>query len=96
MDALRHYGLDQPGIASWFLGERNDNVLVEDSTGRRLVVRRFRRNPGRARIAFQLDVQEHLSRAGVPAAAIVATSGGCRITPGEPPCVAFEYVDGAH
>jgi Ser/Thr protein kinase RdoA (MazF antagonist) len=96
MDALRHYELDQPRIASSFPGERNDNFLVEDSAGRRLVVRRFRRNPGRARIAFQLDVQEHLSREGVPTAAIVATRDRRRITPGEPPCVAFEYVGGAH
>lgn len=96
MDALRHYELDQPHIVSSFPGERNDNFLIEDRTGRRLVIRRFRRNPDRARIAFQLDVQEHLSRAGVPTAAIVATRDRRRITPGEPPCVAFEYIDGAH
>jgi Ser/Thr protein kinase RdoA (MazF antagonist) len=96
VDALRHYELDQPRITSSLPGERNDNVLVEDRTGRRLVIRRFRRNPDRARITFQLDVQEHLSREGVPAAAIVATRDRRRITPGEPPCVAFEYVDGTH
>ncbi len=96
MDALRHYQLDQPRIASSFPGERNDNFLIEDSTGRRLVIRRFRRNPDRARIAFQLDVQEHLSRAGVPTAAIVVTRDHRRITPGEPPCVAFEYIHGDH
>jgi Ser/Thr protein kinase RdoA (MazF antagonist) len=96
VDALRHYELDRPRIVSSFPGERNDNFLVEDHSGRRLVIRRFRRNPGRARIAFQLDVQEHLSQAGVPNAAIIATRHRSRITPGEPPCVAFEYIDGAH
>jgi Ser/Thr protein kinase RdoA (MazF antagonist) len=96
MDALRYCEHDQPRIVSSLSGERNDNFLVVDSTGRRLIVRWFRRNPDRARIAFQLDVQEHLSREGIPTAAIVATRDRRRITPGEPPCVAFEYLEGTH
>jgi Ser/Thr protein kinase RdoA (MazF antagonist) len=96
MDALRYYELDRPRIVSSLSGERNDNFLVVDSAGRRLVVRRFRRNPDRARIAFQLDVQEHLFRGGIPTAAIVLTRDRRRITPGEPPCVAFEHVEGVH
>ena len=96
MDAMRYYELDQPRIVSSLSGERNDNFLVVDSAGRRLIVRRFWRNTDRARIAFQLDVQEHLSREGIPTAAIVGTRDRRRITPGEPPCVAFEYAAGVH
>ena len=94
MEALRYYELERPQIVFTFASERNDNVVVEDRGGKRLVVRRFRRNSDRERIAFQLDVQEHLAARRVPTPAIVLTREGQRITPGDPPCVAFEYVNG--
>ena len=73
MEALRYYELERPEIVSTFASERNDNVVVEDRGGKRLVVRRFRRNLDRERIAFQLDVQEHLAARRVPTPAIVLT-----------------------
>ncbi len=94
MEALCHYELNEARVVSTFASERNDNVLVEDREGRRLVVRRFRRNTDLERIAFQLDVQEHLAARGVPTPTIVLTRHGGRITPGDPPCVAFEQVKG--
>jgi homoserine kinase type II len=95
MEAMHYYELQGPRVVSTFASERNDNIVVEDREGRRLVVRRFRRNTERDRIAFQLDVQEHLAARQVPTPVIVLTREGERITPGDPPCVAFEYVDGA-
>ena len=95
MEELRHYVLDRPRVVSTFPSERNDNALVEDQGGRKIVLRRFRRNTDRKRIAFQLDVQEHLAARGIPTPAILPTRDGQRVTPDDPPCVAFDYVDGA-
>jgi Ser/Thr protein kinase RdoA (MazF antagonist) len=55
---------------------RNDNFLVEDASGERYVLRRYRRNPHRERIEFQLRFQQHLLRHGFPTSAVIATRDG--------------------
>lgn len=98
-----------PSLARWPLpgprlagrlpqSARNINVLVEDSAGARYVLRGCRRNPGRDRIGFQLDFQEHLGRHGVPVPQVVASKRGERCVESGPGAlwVMFRFVDGHH
>jgi len=59
-------------------GARNINLLIEDCTGSRYVLRGCRRNPHRDRIIFQLDFQDHLRRCGIPVPQVVASETGER------------------
>jgi homoserine kinase type II len=57
---------------------RNLNLLVRDTDGSRYVLRCCRRNPGRDRIGFQLDFQDHLRRRGIPVPEVIRTGAGDR------------------
>jgi homoserine kinase type II len=59
-------------------GARNLNLLVRDADGSRYVLRCCRRNPGRDRIGFQLDFQDHLRRRGIPVPEVIRTEAGDR------------------
>jgi homoserine kinase type II len=76
--ALRHYPLQAPVVLRRdAVGIINDNWLVADSaSGRRYVLRDYRRVTDPARIAFQIAFQEHLLAGGFPTASIVKTKGG--------------------
>lgn len=75
---------------------RNDNLLVVDTTGARYVLRRFRRNPGTRRVEFQVRFQQHLLRSGFPTAEVVETrSGTCWVLADDGfPWVLFTHVQG--
>lgn len=77
---------------------RNINLLVEDSSGSRYVLRGCRRNPQRERIIFQLDFQDHLLRRGIPAAQVVLSKAGERCVESGPASlwVMFHFVEGQH
>jgi Ser/Thr protein kinase RdoA (MazF antagonist) len=79
-------------------GARNINLLVEDSSGSRYVLRGCRRNPHRDRIIFQLDFQDHLRRCGIPVPQVVASQTGERCVESSPVSlwVIFRFVAGRH
>lgn len=75
--------------------KRNDNFTVEDSTGCRYVLRRFRRNNREARVRFQLEFQQHLLDSGFPTPGIVKTVTDDVLVYTDNHCWAvFEFVDG--
>src|SRR5437867_2652061 len=57
-------------------GKRNDSYIIEDTSGARFVLRRYRRNPLEARIVFQLRFQRELRRKGFPTAEVIETTAG--------------------
>lgn len=73
-------------------------MLVEDSGGSRYVLRGCRRNPGRERIIFQLDFQDHLRQRGVPVPRVLASQTGERCVESGPGSlwVLSCFVDGRH
>jgi Ser/Thr protein kinase RdoA (MazF antagonist) len=75
---------------------RNDNVLVVDTTGAQYVLRRFRRNPDARRVEFQVRSQQHLLRRGFPTAEVVETRAGtlCVLTDEGFPWVLPIHVEG--
>jgi homoserine kinase type II len=75
--ALSQYRLPDPRVIGPLpASSRNDNFLVEDAAGGRYVLRRNRRNPHRERVEFQLRLQRHLLRHGVPTARVIETRDG--------------------
>jgi Ser/Thr protein kinase RdoA (MazF antagonist) len=75
---------------------RNDNFLVEDALGERYVLRRYRRNPTRERIEFQLGFQQHLLCRGFPTSRVVETLGEERmLVRGRDVWALFTYIGGA-
>ena len=54
----------------------NDSFLVEDATGNRYLLRRYRRNPEQARVRFQLRFQRELHARGFPTSEVIATASG--------------------
>ncbi len=79
-------------------GARNINLLIEDSSGSRYVLRGCRRNPHRDRIIFQLDFQDHLRRCGIPVPQVVASQTGERCVESSPVSlwVMSHFVAGHH
>jgi Ser/Thr protein kinase RdoA (MazF antagonist) len=77
---------------------RNINLLIEDSSGSRYVLRGCRRNPYRERIIFQLEFQDHLRRCGIPVPQVVASQTGDRCVESSPGSlwVMFHFVAGHH
>ena len=74
---LGQYPLKAPCLLYYFeASRRNDNFLIEDSSGMRYVLRRYRRNPDPQRVEFQLRFQQNLHRLGFPTAEIIATRSG--------------------
>ena len=53
--------------------KRNDNFVIEDMSGRRYVLRRYRRNSQDTRVRFQLYFQQYLESSGFPTSKIVKT-----------------------
>jgi homoserine kinase type II len=97
VQVLARYELGGPrSVVRMEAGYRNDNYLVEDAAGRRYVLRRYRRNPHRARMLFQLDFQRALRRLGYPTSDIVALSSGDAIVrSASGPWVLFSHVEGS-
>jgi Ser/Thr protein kinase RdoA (MazF antagonist) len=79
-------------------GARNINLLVEDSSGARYVLRGCRRNPRRDRIIFQLEFQDHLRRRGIPVPQVVTSRAGERCVESSPASlwVMSHFVAGRH
>jgi Ser/Thr protein kinase RdoA (MazF antagonist) len=55
---------------------RNDNLLIEDGSGHKYILRRYRRNNQKARVRFQLSFQQHLINSGFPTSEIIRTASG--------------------
>ena len=73
----------------------NDSFLVEDATGNRYLLRRYRRNPERARVLFQLRFQQELHRRGFPTSEVIeSASGSLFVTNEAGSWVLFTYVEG--
>jgi len=81
-------------IAPMEYGGRNDSFLVENSSGVRYVLRRYRRNPDERRIRFQLAFQRELLSRGYPTAEIVESAAGPLVRADSGLWVLFTYVDG--
>lgn len=99
MPSLAQWPLPHPRVVDRLAASaRNINLLVEDSGGSRYVLRGYRRNPGRDRVIFQLDFQDHLSRQGIPVPQVVVTEAGERCVESSPASlwVMFRFVDGRH
>jgi Ser/Thr protein kinase RdoA (MazF antagonist) len=77
-------------------GTINDNWVVIDADGRKLLVRCYRRITRRDRVEYQLRLQEHLRANGIPTAAVVpAPDGGRVLDCGGLLWATFEYVEGS-
>jgi Ser/Thr protein kinase RdoA (MazF antagonist) len=74
----------------------NDSFLVEDATGNRYLLRRYRRNPERARVLFQLHFQQELRQRGFPTAEVIESASGNLLVSNEAGLwVLFTYVEGS-
>ncbi len=95
--ALSRYSLDDPRImGSLPASARNENLLVEDASGERYVLRRYKRNPSRPRIALQIRFQQHLFQRGVPTSRVIPVRPGKLILAvGDNLWALFSYVPGA-
>ena len=95
--ALSGFRLREPRVVGALpASSRNDNLLVEDALGQRYVLRRYRRNPQRERIEFQLGFQQHLLRCGFPTSRVVAThAGNLMLVLAGDLWALFTYVEGA-
>ena len=96
-DALHAYGLDGARCTPMPGTTRNDAWVVEPSDGRRLVLRRCRRNPDPARIELQIGLQRRLAEAGTPTPRVHATLDGrdLVVTDGTPWFLS-DHVEGTH
>ncbi len=75
--------------------KRNDNLLVEDNSGRRYILRRYRRNNQENRVRFQLSFQQHLVSSGFPTSEIVKTiSGDVLVIEEDTPWALFTFIGG--
>ena len=96
-NVLSRYPLSDPRIVGALeASKRNDNFLVEDASGDRYVLRRYRRNIEERRVDFQLRFQQHLRRCGFPTSKVVETSLGTPLVICEgAPWALFTYIEGA-
>jgi len=96
MSALARYPLLSPRPAgSLPASTRNDNLLVQDAAGGTYVLRRYRRNPSSERMEFQLRLQQHLFRHGLPTSRVIETDGGKRfVCSGDGFWALFTFVPG--
>ena len=94
---LAQYPLRSPRVVELLEASvRNDNFLVEDGDGRRYILRRYRRNPDRARMVFQLRFQEELHRLDFPTSGIIeSTSADNLVASAAGAWVLFSYVEGS-
>jgi len=77
-------------------GGENETFRVADASGVPFVLRGHRRNRQPERVAFQLRFQEHLRRAGIPTAAVIASDSGAQyVIESQLPWALFTYVPGA-
>jgi Ser/Thr protein kinase RdoA (MazF antagonist) len=75
--------------------KRNDNFLIEDDSGHRYILRRYRRNNWEARVRFQLSFQQHLVDAGFPTSEIIpTTSGDVLVMEEDSPWALFTFIEG--
>jgi Ser/Thr protein kinase RdoA (MazF antagonist) len=75
--------------------KRNDNLLVEDGSGRKYILRRYRRNNWEARVRFQLSFQQHLVDAGFPTSEIIrAVSDDILVIQDSTPWALFTFIEG--
>jgi len=76
--------------------KRNDNFVIEDVSGHRYVLRRYRRNNHEARVRFQLNFQQHLESSGFPTAEIIKTiSEDVLVVKEGAPWALFAFIEGA-
>jgi Ser/Thr protein kinase RdoA (MazF antagonist) len=74
---------------------RNDNLMIEDGSDRRYILRRYRRNNQEARVRFQLSFQQHLVSSGFPTSEIIRTiSGDVLVIEEGTPWALFTFVEG--
>jgi Ser/Thr protein kinase RdoA (MazF antagonist) len=75
--------------------KRNDNLLIEDKSGHRYVLRHYRRNNQEARVRFQLHFQQHLESSGFPTSKIIRTiSDDVLVVKEGAPWALFTFVEG--
>jgi Ser/Thr protein kinase RdoA (MazF antagonist) len=75
--------------------KRNDNFLIEDGSGHRYILRRYRRNNQETRVRFQLSFQQHLVDAGFPTSEIIRTaSGDVLVMEEDSPWALFTFIEG--
>ena len=93
---LNEYPLGGPRVVALMEASvRNESFLVEDASGRRYVLRRYRRNPDERRVRFQLAFQQQLHHLGYPTSEIILSNAGDLFVAGQGgPCVLFTFVDG--
>ncbi len=73
----------------------NDSFLVEDATGNRYVLRRYRRNPEQERVLFQLRFQRELHARGFPTSEIIESDAASLLVSNEAGSWAlFTFVEG--
>lgn len=98
-DALRAFGLDGARVVRSFdASTQNDNLLVEDGDGRRLVLRRCTRNGASPnRIRWQSNLQATLHASGFPVPAVLTTIEGASVAVIDgSPWTLQTFVEGEH
>jgi len=95
-NVLAQYPLPNTGVVGVHeASKRNDNLLVEDSSGHKYILRRYRRNSQEARVRFQLSFQQHLVSSGFPTSEIVETiSGDVLVIEEDTPWALFTFIEG--
>ena len=75
--------------------KRNDNFIIEDMSGHRYVLRRYRRNNQEARVRFQLYFQQHLKDSGFPTPDVIRTiSNDVLVIEEDSPWGLFTFIEG--
>lgn len=75
--------------------KRNDNFVIEDVSGGRYILRRYRRNNQETRIRFQLCFQQHLESSGFPTSKIIRTiSNDVLVVKEDSPWALFTFIEG--
>jgi len=76
--------------------KRNDNFVIEDVSGSRYLLRRYRRNNQETRVRFQLRFQQHLEDSGFPTSKIMRTiSNDVLVVEEGSPWALFTFVEGS-
>ena len=93
---LSKYPLSQARVLNVLeSSKRNDNFVIENVSGKRYVLRRYRRNNQEARVRFQLYFQQHIESSGFPTSEIIRTiSNDVLVIEEDSPWVLFSFIEG--
>ncbi len=97
LNILSRYPLSNAKVLDMLkASQRNDNYLIEDVSGQRYVLRRYRRNNQETRVRFQLSFQQYLENSGFPTSKVVKTvSDEVLVLEEDSPWALFPFIEGS-